>query len=1109
MDDFEVIRARARTERERGGGALGLALCKVVAELREHEISFLPEGDGLLEGAIARVDPRMQEIYVSSRFGGQDAPELIAHEIGHIVLHASSVSGTATLGSRSTALACGSLAEQQLDSYDPRERQEQQANVFGRELLLPGEIAWRATTQEGLSTDEIALRHGVTRRLVVRQLTDHLAAALPAGPTTTVASVEPTPDPTQADAIAHRGSPLLVQAGPGTGKTRALLGRVHALIDDGVDPSRILVLTFSNEAARDLRRRLAASAPTDAVRLWAGTFHAFGLELLRKYGTQMGRPGPVKVLDRVELIARLEDQLVGANLKHFDNRMEPAFALMPLCAAVSRAKDELIDVVEYGARARAASADGSERAEQCCDVARFYELYEAELSQAGALDLSDLIMRPVLAMQSDPLLQARIVNRFDHVLVDEYQDVNRACAELLRCMVNGQEDRLWVVGDARQSIYRFRGACVENIGRFEDDFPRGRHTALSTNHRSTEEVVRVVERVANQGMRVDASVLDLKLEARRGRGGRRVRALEAPDEEAQWDAVAEQIRELQDKDVPLAQQAVLCRSNTGVARAAAALEARGLPVLHLGSLLQRNEVGDLLCLLCFVADPMGSGLLRLAGPQMYDVPSEDVLALQAGARRGPKSALQLVQEGELDGCSPEGRRGLMRLGQDLKAVRRHDSAFEVLTHFLFDTGWYVERQLRAEETQAWLRRVCVGQLVALSEQPLPASQQRKLPITRFLDRVRWLELLGEVRHLSQLPKAGRGIEAVRVMTIHGAKGLEFEAVHVPNMAKGSLPSRNQAPRFPPTPAQDGTWPDPAMDKRAHLDEEARVFFVAVSRARSALSLYRSLRQRNGNRSNPSEFWSLLPNPEIVGSQSTARALGTRAELTPSSTAAKLTVHVLALAGFERCPRRYHYGQELGQRGRRRDNSVMLADRVLNYWLDWRFKEEAGRAASGPQATAEAENLWFTRGPIHAAYTTLLKSEFDAAIARAVQYSPQQATTLKWALPGGTVEVLVHGTDRGTDGTRAILLTTGRSQKKPRNIWSWTAAAVEAGVEGKTQTEVVHLTSGDRTTIGHADVKRANASADRLLSRLHGGDRAAKPSDKTCARCPHRFYCREE
>ena len=248
-------------------------------------------------------------------------------------------------------------------------------------------------------------------------------------------------DPSQDRAAAHRGKPFQLQAGPGTGKTRTLVKRVLSLVAEEIDPAAILILTFSNRAAGELSERLTAAAPEAAPKLWIGTFHAFGLDLVRRYHDRLGLAPSPSLFDRSDAIEVLEDILPTLPLVHYRNLWDPAMVPANIVGAISRAKDEMVGPLRYRELAKMMEADARDAdariaAAKCLEIADVYDLYKSALRKHGGVDFGDLIMRPTQLLEADEIVRIGVQLRHRHVLVDEYQDVNRASARLLE-MVAG------------------------------------------------------------------------------------------------------------------------------------------------------------------------------------------------------------------------------------------------------------------------------------------------------------------------------------------------------------------------------------------------------------------------------------------------------------------------------------------------------------------------------------------------------------------------------------------------------------------------------------------------------------------------------------------------
>ena len=282
--------------------------------------------------------------------------------------------------------------------------------------------------------------------------------------------------------IGIRG-PLLVDAGPGTGKTRTLVRRIKRLLDDGSLPSALLALTFSSKAAEEMRERLSAMSAGAGIEMWVSTFHAFGFELVTKWPLRIKRSDKVRVLDQTGQLALLEANLEKLPLYHFQNLYEPAYELVPVLRVISRCKDELVSPDQYETAAKAFAAEArteeeQEAADRALEIAAIYRIYEQELHAPTRSTSATWLSWQSNWSKATPEVQA-YVSAFKHILVDEYQDVNYASAELLRAIARSGTD-VWVVADQRQSIYRFRGAEPSNVSRFAEVFGGARHRPLPT-----------------------------------------------------------------------------------------------------------------------------------------------------------------------------------------------------------------------------------------------------------------------------------------------------------------------------------------------------------------------------------------------------------------------------------------------------------------------------------------------------------------------------------------------------------------------------------------------------------------------------------------------------
>ena len=1145
MDALELVRQRARARRR---GALATArtatpatdaweTVRAAARQQDYDLIPLEPDDALLSGAEAVLDRGIEAIFYNGTVSAELAPALIAHELGHLDLH----DGTIACGEEEIDASSPDeptpAGVHRIEAYGARERQELQANVYARELLLPRHETRRLFLDEKLKASQVAAAIRLPLDLVRQQFCESLltpeppAVSEPPAPRSQASAAPPMRfelDPFQRTAAEHAGSPLLLEAGPGTGKTRTLVARIVHLIDNGVDPASILALTFSNKAAREITDRVAETLPRQAPVIWTGTFHAFGLEILRKHHHLVGLDEDIRILDRSDAIAMLEEALPALGLKHHQNLYEPALELKEILAAISRAKDELVDAADYAAlaeemRKNAVSKETYRAAERAAEVATVYDMVQRTLKWRKAVDFGDLIMRPVRLLESRPAVRDALRLRHRHVLVDEYQDVNRASARLLKLLV-GDGDRLWVVGDSRQSIYRFRGASTSNMALFEEDFPGAERKALGINYRSSREIVDAFSEFGRR-MRISDQVLELDLEAHRGSAvaggfGAKPDLCVTADRDSEISAIAARILRLRDAGVALAEQAVLCRSNAKLNAISAGLEARGIPVLHLGSLFERDEVRDMLSLLWLVVDFRGGALMRLAAFDAYSVPIEDVRRYLEAVREKDVSAFEGLDQPEaVEGLSEAAAAGLARLGRDLAGVEKTSMPWQILADYLFDKSAYLPRLVRSAthgaSSSAAMRCIALYQFLNFVRTARPGG--RGFPSTRLLDKVRRLVLLAEERDLRQIPATALHLHGVKLMTIHGSKGLEFEAVHIPAMTTSSLPSNFRPPRCPPPtgmiawPASDGG--DPVRE--SHHAEEECLFFVALSRARSTLHLYRS-RQVGNVRRKPSRVLAHIrlapavpeavePLAEPAGERPVALA---RARPADTSTA--------DLAAFERCPRRFFYSRIFGLPGTTRAGAFIKTHRSIYAVLDWLKTRPPGPFPANDEAISQLDEAWQRSGPTGHAfekqYRLLAEKIVGNLIASHDGMTLDAAEPLEVVLPAGTVVAEPDLWARLSDDRKLLqVIRTGRKGgfRGDDTIYGLfeTGARLRYGTDGF-ELEVLHLTDRKRTPINMSleKIESRLIKSDSCLEDMAAGRFPAHPDPFTCPRCPYFFVC---
>jgi superfamily I DNA/RNA helicase len=1089
------------------------------------ELTFLEPADPALKGAKALFDEQSGTICAAKLGSPAERALAVAHEIGHLVAHAQSCTcGESDIdASRSTEAAPVGL--QKVEDYGARERRELEANVFAREMMFPRALARKQFLEDAASASDIASKSGLPLPLVRQQILD--AVLLPAFSEETDAKPPSAfkDDPAQERAAVHRNSPYQLRAGPGTGKTRSLVRRVQSLLAESVQPAAILVLTFSNRTAGELSERLTHVLSDQAAAIWVGTFHGFGLELVRRFHDRLELPPDPTLFDRSDAIAVLEEILPTLPLKHYKNLWDPVIVLKDILQAISRAKDEVVTAGCYRDLAtsqhnRALASDDPEKikaAEKVLEIASVYELYEKAKKDRQAVDFGDLIMLPTLLLEGDEAVRAATRLRHRHLLVDEYQDVNRASVRLVKALA-GNGKNLWVVGDARQSIYRFRGASSANMAAFADDFPGGASEPLEINYRSTQKVIDAYAAFA-QGMAMPAELAQLNLEASRGEGTAlpEIRGFDTPDDEAA--GIAASIRQLEKDGVALRDQAVLCRTNPRIDEIARALEARGIPVLHLGSLFEREEIRDLLSLLTLATDRFGSGLVRICTMARYQTPLQDVKRMLDHLRGGDKPALSRLDElSGLPGLSSQAAAAMKRLAADCAGFKASQGAWDYLTTILLDRSDRVRSIGPDTGIASRMRGIAIWQFLNFLRDQSPVAKGS--PIHTVLDRVRNLVLLAEERDLRQVPEAALQMNAVRLMTIHASKGLEFKAVHIPGLIVTGLPANNQGLRCPPPEnmVKGGKGTVSEQGRLAHDQEEECLFFVAMSRARTFLRLYFTRLQKNGKGRGASPFLSRVA-PKM-------RTIEHGPTLPLTEPARSTNIQVVLpdswpltdrrIISYDGCPRRYFYTHVLAIGTARRSTSFERTHSCIYELISWLSKARLEAVPTREQTHAAFDDIWAAQGPSDPAYAQdyrdLARGLVDGLILAGAGRRFREAQPLAIDFTNGKILVEPAEIAERSDGVVVIrrIRSGHRGDKEFEKLeYFLYQKAANEHFGARSAVEALHLTDNEATDVpalSRTQTTNRVKKTETLLAGINGGIFDPAPDPFTCPRCPHFFIC---
>ncbi|MGH3313564.1 MAG: DNA helicase PcrA, partial [Streptomyces sp.] len=660
----------------------------------------------------------------------------------------------------------------------------------------------------------------------------------------------------QRAAVVHTGSPLLIVAGAGSGKTRVLTHRIAYLLGErGVHPGQILAITFTNKAAGEMKERVAELVGPRAQAMWVSTFHSACVRILRRESKKLGFTSSFSIYDAAD--SKRLMALVCRDLD-LDPKRHPPKAFS---AKISNLKNELIDEEDFAAR----TEGGFEKT-----LAEAYTMYQARLREANALDFDDIIMTTVHLLQAFPDVAEHYHRRFRHVLVDEYQDTNHAQYTLVRELVgtgaaaHGREEsegteraegeepgperaELCVVGDADQSIYAFRGATIRNILQFEEDYPDATTILLEQNYRSTQTILSaanaVIERNENRRPK--------NLWTRSGSGAP-ITGYVSDTEHDEAQFVADEIDRLTDAgDARAGDVAVFYRTNAQSRVFEEVFIRVGLPYKVVGGVrfYERREVRDVLAYLRVLANPEDAVPLR----RILNVPKRGIgdraeAMIEALALREKITFPQaLVRVDEAYGMAARSANAVRRfnvLMEELRTVVEAGAGpATVLEAVLEQTGYLAELQ-GSTDPQDETRVENLQELAAVA---LEFEQERGEDEPGTL--AEFLEKVALVADSDQIPDEEEGEQTgvITLMTLHTAKGLEFPVVFLTGLEDGVFPHMR------------------ALGQPKELEEERRLAYVGITRARQRLYLTRSvLRSAWGQPSYnpPSRFLEEIPDPYV-------------------------------------------------------------------------------------------------------------------------------------------------------------------------------------------------------------------------------------------------------
>jgi DNA helicase-2/ATP-dependent DNA helicase PcrA len=653
-------------------------------------------------------------------------------------------------------------------------------------------------------------------------------------------------NPTQREAATHLEGPLLIFAGAGSGKTRVLTYRVARLIETGVDPYHIIAITFTNKAAREMRERISSITPP-GEQVWVSTFHAACTRILRREIQALGFGSGFSIYDTADSLRLIKDCLKERNLS--DTHYPPRY----VAQTISSQKNEMVPPEEYE---RFVAGDFRQS-----NIADIYTDYQRRLKESNALDFDDIIFKTVVLLSQNEEIRLKYQNRFRYVLVDEYQDTNHAQYELVR-LLSGYAQNLCVVGDDDQSIYGWRGADIENILRFEKDYPGAKVIKLEQNYRSS----RVILDAANAVISINEERADKRLWTENNRG-EPLRLYTARDERDEGAFVARVIAEGVKSGARVGDFAVLYRTNAQSRGVEDQLVASGIPYRIFSGVrfYEHMEVKDILAYLKALNNPADDmAFLRIINVPRRGIGAASLNKIQVyAAERGLTFSQAIARADEI----PE-------LGKKSVAILQFSQYMNECAEFANDNSVanLLEKILRDTD---YMRTIKDG---------TPEGDEREANIKELLAKARSFEnesddtslakFLEDVALVADVDNYDEQADAAALMTLHSAKGLEFNTVFMIGFEEYLFPTSRSID----------------SGRREEMEEERRLCYVGFTRAKKTLYLTHAVSRRRFDhiaRNKPSRFLDDVPHDCIAsvnmyGLERTVRPFASTASQKPAA-----------------------------------------------------------------------------------------------------------------------------------------------------------------------------------------------------------------------------------
>ena len=952
----------------------------------------------------------------------------------------------------------------------------------------------------------------------------------------------------QRAAVQHPEGPLLIVAGAGTGKTQVITRRIAWLITSKrARPEQILALTFTDKAAVEMESRVDRLVPYGFVGATISTFHAFCDALVRERAIELGLSSQLRVERQAEILVFLRERLFELGLDRYLPLGRPDTHLAHLVALFDRARDEDVSPADYATFAAGLAAAGGDdaaldRAASEAEKSRAYAAYQRLLREHDRMDFGAQIALALDLLRTRAHVLRELQSRYRYILVDEIQDTNHVQFELVRLLAGterGEPRNLTVVGDDDQSIYRFRGAKIENLMSFVTTYPDARVLVLRRNYRSRQRILDLAHQLVahNDPERLERSLgYDKRLVAERGAGGDvEHRAFSSASDEAEWVA-AEIADAIQSGNRESRDFAVLTRAHRSLDPFAQALHARGIRFRRSGRrvLYSRPEIQLCLNVLRTLANPEDSAAAHLAlGDALFGADPADLARLGARSRDVNRPLLALArtaaEAGHLADRTREAVRRFLDLHQRLSAIALKRSTAEVLYEFVSESGWLgtLAADDSAESTE---RAQNLNRLFQLVQRVGGVLRQDR--VHQFIPH---LDLLIEMGDDPAAAEIETDENAVQLLTAHNAKGLEFPVVFIAHLIQGRFPATRRGEALPFPPELRRGRGDEAEDL---MREERRLFYVAMTRARDRLVLTHAgdYGGRRAARVSPFVLEALgLPAPPKNSPPSSALQSSARHAPAPEAAVAAtatvpegtpLQLSNLQIDDYLECPLKYRYAHVM-KVPLLTHPAAMYGQAVHNAIQRYLQDRLNGYPTEPENLVRTFEDSWSSIGFLSREHEERRLEEGRDLLRRF--YAREEASPLK----PQAVEREFHFTMDGDEvrgrwdridvrGTEVVLVDyktaaiddaakaeeRARKSLKDDQLGLYALAYREATGTAPQFVELNYVAHGvvGRAAVEAEHLERAHARVARAARGIRGGEFAADPDQMKCGFCPYSRFC---